>query len=149
MADASANAVEPPEPEAEPAPDPEAGFEAWEAAEDAVGTQEALVVSLDGFEGPLDVLLALARTQKVDLAMQALSGSVAERASAVLAAGSDVVLACNGGLAESQAVATVAPGLQGAGLQRYERARAVLRQQQPFAVAEAEACLAEVLRAAA
>ena len=29
---------------------------------------EALVVSLDGFEGPLDVLLALARTQKVDLA---------------------------------------------------------------------------------
>ena len=26
------------------------------------------MVSLDGFEGPLDVLLALARTQKVDLA---------------------------------------------------------------------------------
>ena len=45
-----------------------AEFEAWEAAEDAVGTDEALVVSLDGFEGPLDVLLALARTQKVDLA---------------------------------------------------------------------------------
>ncbi len=63
MADASMSAVEP-----EPAPDPEAGFEAWEAAEDAVGTSEALVVSLDGFEGPLDVLLALARTQKVDLA---------------------------------------------------------------------------------
>src|SRR3979409_277913 len=47
---------------------PEPDFEAWEAAEDAIGTQEALVVSLDGFEGPLDVLLALARTQKVDLA---------------------------------------------------------------------------------
>jgi len=45
-----------------------ADFEAWEAAEDAVGTPDALVVSLDGFEGPLDVLLALARTQKVDLA---------------------------------------------------------------------------------
>ena len=45
-----------------------AEFEAWEAAEDAVGTEQALVVSLDGFEGPLDVLLALARTQKVDLA---------------------------------------------------------------------------------
>jgi segregation and condensation protein A len=43
-------------------------FEAWEAAEEAVGTEDALVVSLDGFEGPLDVLLALARTQKVDLA---------------------------------------------------------------------------------
>src|SRR5215470_4593026 len=53
-------------------PDPEtpqpAEFEAWEAAEEAVGTEDALVVSLDGFEGPLDVLLALARTQKVDLA---------------------------------------------------------------------------------
>src|SRR5262245_26339119 len=43
-------------------------FEAFVAAEEAVGTDDALVVSLDGFEGPLDVLLALARTQKVDLA---------------------------------------------------------------------------------
>jgi beta-N-acetylhexosaminidase len=84
-----------------------------------------------------------------DLGMQALSGAVAERAAAVLAAGSDVVLACNGGLAESESVATVAPGLQGVGRERYERARAVLRQQQPFEVAEAEACLAEVLRTAA
>ena len=55
---------EPPEPE----PNFEANVDAWEAAEDAIGTQQALVVSLDGFEGPLDVLLALARTQKVDLA---------------------------------------------------------------------------------
>lgn len=29
---------------------------------------EALVVTVDGFEGPLDLLLALARTQKVDIA---------------------------------------------------------------------------------
>lgn len=36
------------------------------AAEDAVDG-EAFVVDLDGFEGPLHVLLALARTQKVDL----------------------------------------------------------------------------------
>jgi segregation and condensation protein A len=61
-------------PEAPPANSAEAEvqsgaeFEAWEAAEEAVGTEQALVVSLDGFEGPLDVLLALARTQKVDLA---------------------------------------------------------------------------------
>lgn len=48
-------------------PEPEAGFEAWKAAEDAIGTDDALVVNLDGFEGPLDVLLVLARTQKVDL----------------------------------------------------------------------------------
>jgi segregation and condensation protein A len=51
-----------------PAAPTDVEVEAWEAAEDAVGTEEALVVSLDGFEGPLDVLLALARTQKVDLA---------------------------------------------------------------------------------
>jgi segregation and condensation protein A len=74
MADASNSAVELPESDtgADPVPDPlpegAADFEAWEAAEDAVGTPEALIVSLDGFEGPLDVLLALARTQKVDLA---------------------------------------------------------------------------------
>ena len=28
---------------------------------------EALIVDVDGFEGPLDVLLTLSRTQKVDL----------------------------------------------------------------------------------
>ena len=33
-----------------------------------VAPQEALVVSVDGFEGPLDLLLSLARDQKVDLA---------------------------------------------------------------------------------
>jgi len=70
MADASNSAVELPEidPVPDPLPEGAAEFEAWEAAEDAVGTPEALIVSLDGFEGPLDVLLALARTQKVDLA---------------------------------------------------------------------------------
>ncbi|MFG1479019.1 ScpA family protein [Xanthobacter sp. V4C-4] len=31
------------------------------------GGDEAFVVDLDGFEGPLDLLLALARTQKIDL----------------------------------------------------------------------------------
>jgi segregation and condensation protein A len=60
MADVDTSAAEPPE--------PAAGFDAWEAAEEAVGTPEALIVNLDGFAGPLDVLLALARTQKVDLA---------------------------------------------------------------------------------
>jgi segregation and condensation protein A len=62
-----------PKPNAEPQPEPnradcEADFEPWDAAEDAVLQGAALIVSLEGFEGPLDVLLALARTQKVDLA---------------------------------------------------------------------------------
>src|SRR5262245_26301695 len=80
-----------------------------------------------------------------DLAMKALSGSIAGKAAAVIAAGSDLVLACNGGLEETEAVASVAPKLVGVALERFERARAVFRQQQPFEVAEAEACLAEVL----
>ena len=39
----------------------------FHAAANAAEDGEALVVDLDGFEGPLHVLLALARTQKVDL----------------------------------------------------------------------------------
>jgi beta-N-acetylhexosaminidase len=101
---------------------------------------EAVIRGAIGFDG---LLLS------DDLAMKALSGSVAERAAAVLAAGSDVVLACNGGLAESEAVAQVAPPLQGRAHERFERARAVIRQQQPFEVAEAEAYLAEMLHLAA
>lgn len=43
---------------------------AWEAPDtDAERTaEEALLVDVAGFEGPLDLLLALARTQKVDIA---------------------------------------------------------------------------------
>jgi beta-N-acetylhexosaminidase len=84
-----------------------------------------------------------------DLAMKALAGTVAERATAVIAAGSDVVLACNGGLEETEAVASVAPPLGGRALARFQHARAVFEQQQPFEVAEAEAWLAEVLHLAA
>jgi segregation and condensation protein A len=39
----------------------------FEAADSAAEVGEALVLDLDGFEGPLHVLLALARAQKVDL----------------------------------------------------------------------------------
>jgi segregation and condensation protein A len=39
----------------------------FEASRAAVETGEALIVDLDAYEGPLDVLLALARAQKVDL----------------------------------------------------------------------------------
>ena len=57
---------------AEPGPEPGrelAGpFEGWDDADDAPRAGEALIVNLEGFEGPLDLLLALARTQKVDLA---------------------------------------------------------------------------------
>ena len=43
--------------------------ESWDmpGPDDAPQPHEALVVALDGFEGPLDLLLAMARLQKVDL----------------------------------------------------------------------------------
>ena len=47
---------------------PHIDLESWEASDEVPRDEEALVVALDGFEGPLDVLLILARTQKVDLA---------------------------------------------------------------------------------
>ncbi len=59
-----------PEPAPEPGPEfsPVPAFEGWGDADDAPRAGEALIVNLEGFEGPLDLLLALARTQKVDLA---------------------------------------------------------------------------------
>ncbi|MBN9572083.1 MAG: segregation/condensation protein A, partial [Alphaproteobacteria bacterium] len=42
-------------------------FDSFDASNDAA-PEEALVVAVDGFEGPLDLLLTLARNQKVDLA---------------------------------------------------------------------------------
>lgn len=39
----------------------------FEAVDNAVDDGEALIVDLEGYEGPLHVLLALARSQKVDL----------------------------------------------------------------------------------
>ena len=56
------------QPEPAPEPGPEPAFEGWADADDAPRAGEALIVNLEGFEGPLDLLLALARTQKVDLA---------------------------------------------------------------------------------
>lgn len=38
------------------------------AGADGIAPEDALVVDIEGYEGPLDLLLALARTQKVDLA---------------------------------------------------------------------------------
>lgn len=51
-------------------PTPDFDQTSWAApsGEDAPREIEALQVAVDGFEGPLDLLLALARTQKVDIA---------------------------------------------------------------------------------
>ena len=59
-----------------------------------------------------------------DVSMGALSGPIAERVRHSLAAGCDLVLHCNGELAEMQEVAASCPELGGAALQRTARALA-------------------------
>ncbi len=60
-----------------------------------------------------------------DVSMGALSGSIAERTRASLAAGCDVVLHCNGNLDEMRAVASEAPELSGEAARRAAAALAV------------------------
>src|SRR5262249_59886527 len=67
-----------------------------------------------------------------DLSMGALSGSLAERARAALAAGCDVALHCNGDLAELDAVAGAAPDLAGASARRADAALAARRAPPPL-----------------
>jgi beta-N-acetylhexosaminidase len=62
-----------------------------------------------------------------DVSMGALSGPIAERVRQSLAAGCDLVLHCNGKLAEMQEVAANCPELDGAALQRTARALASRR----------------------
>jgi beta-N-acetylhexosaminidase len=59
-----------------------------------------------------------------DISMGALSGSIEARSRAAIAAGCDVVLHCNGELAEMQAVASAVPVLTGAAAQRADAALA-------------------------
>ena len=56
----------------------EGGDPGWEAPDSdlAPAASEALIVDVGGFEGPLDLLLALARTHKVDLAKISILGLV-------------------------------------------------------------------------
>ncbi|MDJ1157137.1 beta-N-acetylhexosaminidase [Chelatococcus sp. SYSU_G07232] len=85
-----------------------------------------------------------------DLSMNALSGTIAERARAAFAGGCDVVLHCNGDLAEMRAVAEVAPALAGKAKRRAEAALARIRHlPEPFDPVEARARLDAALAAAA
>jgi beta-N-acetylhexosaminidase len=62
-----------------------------------------------------------------DLSMNALSGTLAERATAAFAAGCDIVLHCNGDLGEAAAVAGVAPFVAGEAKRRADAALARIR----------------------
>jgi beta-N-acetylhexosaminidase len=63
-----------------------------------------------------------------DVSMQALAGTIGERARAVVDAGSDVILHCNGVMTEMTEVADAAPVLAGEALGRYNRCLDIARQ---------------------
>jgi beta-N-acetylhexosaminidase len=74
-----------------------------------------------------------------DVSMNALAGSIAERTRAIVAAGCDVVLHCNGKLDEMRQVVAETPELQGRALARAEAALAARHAPQPFDRAAARA----------
>lgn len=87
-----------------------------------------------GFEGAL---------MTDDIAMGALSGSIAQRTRAALAAGCDLILHCNGNLKQMQQVASNARDLEGAAA---ERASAALRARQQPAETDPTAAWTEFAR---
>jgi len=78
-----------------------------------------------------------------DISMGALSGSIAERTRAAIAAGCDMVLHCNGEMSEMLAVAAEAPPLAG---EAARRAAAALAMKSPAAPIDVVAGRAEFLR---
>jgi beta-N-acetylhexosaminidase len=67
-----------------------------------------------------------------DVSMNALAGSIAERTRAIVGAGCDVVLHCNGKLDEMREVASQTPELSGKALERAVKALASRKAPQPF-----------------
>jgi beta-N-acetylhexosaminidase len=80
-----------------------------------------------------------------DVSMQALKGPHEMRAAAIIDAGLDIVLHCNGELDQARAVASAAPQLAGSSLRRAEAALASISAPQPFDVKEGERRLAAIM----
>jgi len=109
------------------------------ASTSAVVTRE-IIRSEIGFDGLL---------MSDDLSMKALAGSMRDRAARVIAAGSDIVLHCNGDSSEMRSAAAGTPPLEGRAHTRFRAALGVLNTHIPFDAAPAEAHLARVLAIAA
>jgi beta-N-acetylhexosaminidase len=84
---------------------------------------EQVIRGVIGFQGLL---------MSDDVSMNALAGSIAERTRAIVAAGCDMVLHCNGKLDEMREVAHETPELSGNALQRARMALASRKPPQPF-----------------
>jgi beta-N-acetylhexosaminidase len=79
-----------------------------------------------------------------DLSMKALGGAFEDRTRGALEAGCDVVLHCNGDMAEMRAIVSEVPELAGRAAERAAAARATARRVQPFDPGAAEARLADL-----
>jgi beta-N-acetylhexosaminidase len=77
--------------------------------------------------------------------MGALSGSIAERTRAAIAAGCDVVLHCNGQMSEMEAVAAEAPVLAGVSLRRADAALASKKPPAPLDVGVSRAAFLKLM----
>ena len=84
---------------------------------------DEVIRGLIGFQGLL---------MSDDVSMNALAGSISDRTRALLAAGCDMVLHCNGKLEEMHEVARVTPELSGKALARAGRALLSRKAPQPF-----------------
>jgi beta-N-acetylhexosaminidase len=80
-----------------------------------------------------------------DVSMNALSGTLAERSRAAIAAGCDVVLHCNGKLDEMRQVAGESPVLEGAAKRRADAALGARRAPAAFDVAAARGEFAAIM----
>jgi beta-N-acetylhexosaminidase len=101
-------------------------FSAFDAAQPATTSAtmiEQVIRGAIGFQGLL---------MSDDVSMNALEGSIAERTRAIVAAGCDMVLHCNGRMEEMRQVAAETPVLSGEALARANRALASRKVPQPF-----------------
>jgi beta-N-acetylhexosaminidase len=97
---------------------------------------EQVIRGVIGFQGLL---------MSDDVSMNALAGSIAERTRAIVSAGCDMVLHCNGKPDEMREVARETPELSGEALARAKRALASRKPPQPFDRVAARAELDELI----
>jgi beta-N-acetylhexosaminidase len=81
-----------------------------------------------------------------DLSMKALAGPMRDRATAVILAGSDVALHCNGDMPEMRQAAEGVPRLEGKAKARFDRAFAVTRKRDNHDRDAAERLLADLMQ---